>query len=114
MADNPAQTKPGLPEIAWVIPALVVGGHLVYNGARSGRSPGPIAETLIYILVVVPGSALFLIAYGTAIVWLRRSPRQLGALVMVALATLAGIVACALTLGLLLGAFELEALLSAA
>jgi hypothetical protein len=54
---------------------------------------------------MVPGSVLFLAVYALTIARLRGSPRQRGALVVVVLATLAGLVACALAFGLLLGAF---------
>jgi hypothetical protein len=60
---------------------------------------------------VVPGSVLFLIGYAAAITLLRSSPRQRGALVMITIGSLAGLVACALAFALLCGALMLEATL---
>ena len=111
MTDDQEQTKPSLSAGVWVLPALIVLGNLSYvawlNAARRGLSGlGPL---LLFMFVVVPGSLLFLAAYALTIARLRSSPRPRGTLFVVGLASLAGLVACALTFGALLGAFWLEA-----
>jgi hypothetical protein len=112
MADNPAQTTPSLPALVWVIPALVVVGNLGYMRWLGEDSHGnPLGEVAIYLFLVAPGSVLFLAAYAAIIALLRRSPRQRGAPVMVALASLAGLLACALGFGLLAVVFMVEAAL---
>jgi hypothetical protein len=105
MADNPAQTTPSLP-------ALVVVGNLGYMVWLAEASHGnKLGEVVFFIFLVAPGSVLFLAVYAAVIGWLRRSPRQRGAPVMVALASLAGLLACALGFGLLAVVFMVEAAL---
>jgi hypothetical protein len=113
MADNPEQTKPDLPGLVWLIPGLVAAGVLGYLAWMTRGRTSELGETVLFLFAVVPGSVLFLVVYAATIVRLRDSPRQRGTPVVVALATLAGLVFCALAFGLLMGAFMLEATLRA-
>jgi hypothetical protein len=104
------QSKPNLSALVWFIPALVVLGNLGYlmwlNQSRRGLSGlGPL---LLFMFLVVPESVLFLVAYAATIRWLRGPPRPWGTLQAVGLASLAGLAACALSIGLLFGAWWLE------
>jgi hypothetical protein len=109
MVDNPAQTTPSIPALVWVMPVLVVVANLGYAVWLDGPHANKLGEVLFFFLLVVPGSVLFLAAYAATIALLRRSPRQRGAPLMVTLASLAGLAACALAFALLYGAFTLEA-----
>jgi hypothetical protein len=109
VADSKLETKQSLPALVWLIPTLVVLGNLGYLVwlNQDNRGLSGIGAVLVFMFVVAPESVLFLAVYAAILGRLRSSPHQRGTLLIVALSSLAGLVACACVLGLLIGAFWL-------
>jgi hypothetical protein len=104
------ETKRDFPPGSWVIPTLVILANVVW-GIQIGSSGGgwdKLAEVLVFMLFVVPSSAFFLLTYGLVLFRLRASPRPLGAVAMIALATLAGAGASVAAAGLVMSLWWLE------
>nr|AYM54127.1 hypothetical protein [Chondromyces catenulatus] len=105
------ETKRDFPPGSWIVPTLLILANVVW-GFRIGTSGGgmdKLAEVLLFVIFMVPNSVLFLLIYGLVLYRLRTSPRPRGAVVTLALATLAGAGACATGAALIMLLWRLEA-----
>lgn len=113
MTDSLAKSPPGLPSGVFLVPALVVLGVVgfalhVASGPASLNKLGP---TLGLFFGVIPEAIVFLCVYFWVIYYLRARRPQCRIGLAAGAATLIGLTACAAAIGLLLGAFALEAML---
>lgn len=111
--DASTQSTPGLPGVVFVVPTLVV---LAVAGFALRVASGPanmvkLGEVFGLYFGAIPEAICFLAVYFWIIYHLRARRPQWGTGLAVGAATLLGLAVCTATVGLLIGAFALEAAL---